>query len=79
MAQTTYEVQVPKATRPTEGLLLVNVELSAMAAQHVEPGRPSEASVQLNRLLEKCLKESKCIDLESLCIVAEEKVNVQPR
>ena len=30
--------------------------------------------MEINRLLERCLKESKCLDLESLCIVSEEKV-----
>lgn len=45
-----------------------------MAAQHVETGKPTEACVVVNRVLEKCIRESKCIDLESLCIIAEEKV-----
>lgn len=45
-----------------------------MAALHFESGRQSDISVQVNRLLEKCLKESKCVDLEALCIVADEKV-----
>ena len=51
----------------------MNVEMS-MAALHYEQGRQSDISIQVNRLLEKCLKESKCVDLEALCIVAEEKV-----
>lgn len=46
-----------------------------MAALHFESGRQSDISVQVNRLLEKCLKESKCVDLEALCIVADEKVS----
>lgn len=47
-----------------------------MAAQHFEANRQTDLSVYLNRLLEKCYKDSKCIDLESLCIVVEEKVNM---
>ncbi|XP_021926294.1 exosome complex component RRP45-like isoform X2 [Zootermopsis nevadensis] len=74
LAQVSCEVQQPKATRPNEGLLFVNVELSPMGAPHFEVGRQSELAVQLNRLLEKCIKDSSCVDLESLCIVAEEKV-----
>ncbi|KAJ9585222.1 hypothetical protein L9F63_002985 [Diploptera punctata] len=74
MAQVTCEVQQPKATRPNEGLLFLNLELSPMGAPHFEPGRQSELGVQLNRLLEKCIKDSRCVDLESLCITAEEKV-----
>lgn len=47
-----------------------------MAAEHIEPGKPSEACVEVHRVLEKCIRESKCVDLESLCIVAEEKVSL---
>ncbi|KAJ4452027.1 exosome complex component RRP45 [Periplaneta americana] len=74
LAQVLCEVQQPKPTRPNEGLLFLNVELSPMGAPHFETGRQSELGVQLNRLLEKCIKDSRCVDLESLCIVAEEKV-----
>lgn len=70
----TCEIQQPKATRPNEGLLFVNVELSSMAAPHFESGRSSDLSIHINRLLEKCIKDSKAVDLESLCVVAEEKV-----
>ncbi|XP_010766925.1 exosome complex component RRP45-like, partial [Notothenia coriiceps] len=34
----------------------------------------SELSVKLNRQLERCLRNSKCIDTESLCVVSGEKV-----
>lgn len=37
--------------------------------------RQSELSVKLNRQLERCLRNSKCIDTESLCVVSGEKVN----
>ena len=39
MAQVSCEVTEPKQTRPTEGILFVNVELSPMAAPHFEAGR----------------------------------------
>nr|CAD7412530.1 unnamed protein product [Timema poppensis] len=74
LAQVSCDVMTPKATRPNEGLLHINVELSPMGASHFESGRLSELGVQLNRLLEKAIKDSHCVDLESLCIVAEEKV-----
>ncbi|XP_014211112.1 exosome complex component RRP45 [Copidosoma floridanum] len=73
-AQVSCEVQQPKVSRPNEGMLQINVELNPIAAQHFESGRQSEASAIINRQLEKCLKESKCLDFESLCIVAEKKV-----
>ncbi|XP_025087154.1 exosome complex component RRP45-like isoform X2 [Pomacea canaliculata] len=68
------EVTLPKLRRPTEGILFVNVELSPMASASFEQGRLTEEGVELSRLLERCLKESHCVDLESLCIIAGAKV-----
>lgn len=45
-----------------------------MAAPHFEANRISDLGVQVNRILERAFKDSRCIDLESLCITAEEKV-----
>ncbi|OXU17465.1 hypothetical protein TSAR_001604 [Trichomalopsis sarcophagae] len=73
-AQVSCDIQQPKASRPNEGMLHVNVELNPLAAQHFESGRQSEAAALINRQLEKSLKESRCVDLESLCIVADKKV-----
>ncbi|KAJ3632024.1 hypothetical protein MTP99_013122 [Tenebrio molitor] len=42
LAQTSCEVQQPKSSRPSEGILNVNIELNPMAAPHFEPGRQSE-------------------------------------
>ncbi|XP_058460830.1 uncharacterized protein LOC131436225 [Malaya genurostris] len=74
LAQVSCEVVTPRATRPNEGTLFINVEMGPMAAAHFETGRQSEAGVQLNRILERAIKDSGCVDLESLCLVADEKV-----
>ncbi|XP_312616.6 uncharacterized protein LOC1273616 [Anopheles gambiae] len=74
LARITCEVVEPKATRPNEGMLFLNVELGPMAAPHFDGGRQSDECVQLNRILERALKDSNCVDLESLCLVSEEKV-----
>lgn len=75
LAQVSCSVVQPKASRPTEGLLYVKLELGPMAAPHFEANRaPSEQAVQYNRILERAFKDSNCVDLESLCIVADEKV-----
>ncbi|NWI28835.1 EXOS9 protein, partial [Sula dactylatra] len=74
LAQVSCELVLPKPNRPTEGVLFFNLELSPMAAPGFEPGRQPELLVQLNRLIERCLRNSKCIDTESLCVVAGEKV-----
>ncbi|XP_018420236.1 PREDICTED: exosome complex component RRP45 [Nanorana parkeri] len=74
LGQVSCELVAPKMNRPTEGILFFNLELTAMASPAFEPGRPSELVVKLNRLLERCLRNSKCIDTESLCVQAGEKV-----
>lgn len=35
----------------------------------------SDLGVEINRLLERCLRESRCLDTESLCIISGEKVS----
>ncbi|XP_057312809.1 exosome complex component RRP45-like isoform X3 [Hydractinia symbiolongicarpus] len=74
LAQTSAELVKPTDTRPTEGQLFLNVELSPMASPAFENGRMSNQGVEVNRLIERCLKESRPIDIESLCLVAGEKV-----
>eukprot|EP00088_Acartia_fossae_P063516 TRINITY_DN7750_c0_g1_i1.p1 TRINITY_DN7750_c0_g1~~TRINITY_DN7750_c0_g1_i1.p1 ORF type:complete len:399 (+),score=69.71 TRINITY_DN7750_c0_g1_i1:41-1237(+) len=74
LSQVSCQVVEPMFSRPNEGVLQVNVDLTSLAAPKFESGRPSDDTVELNRLLERTLKESRCLDLESLCIVAEEKV-----
>uniref|UniRef100_A0A131XUT3 Exosome complex component RRP45 n=1 Tax=Ixodes ricinus TaxID=34613 RepID=A0A131XUT3_IXORI len=74
LAQVSSEVIVPKPNRPNEGELFVNLELSPMAAPHFEAGRLGDFGVEIARLLERCVRDSHCVDLESLCIVAREKV-----
>lgn len=72
-AQVSCEVAVPNPSRPSEGQLFVNVELSPMAAPNFEAGRMSEFGREINRLIERCIVNSRAVDLESLCIVTGEK------
>ncbi|XP_046438503.1 exosome complex component RRP45-like isoform X2 [Daphnia pulex] len=73
MAQVSCSVQVPKSSRANEGMLFINVEMSTMAAEHFEAGRLGQQGIEVNRLVERCIKDSRCIDLESLCILVEEQ------
>jgi exosome complex component RRP45 len=45
-----------------------------MASPAYEPGHPPEKGVEQARLVERALRESRAIDLESLCVLAGEKV-----
>lgn len=74
LTQVSSEVAEPKAVSPTEGALHVNFELTSMSAPDVNTSRSSSEFIELQRSLERCIRDSKCIDLESLCIVAGVKV-----
>ncbi|XP_077381598.1 exosome complex component RRP45 [Festucalex cinctus] len=74
MAQVSCELVAPKDNRPNEGIMFFSIELSPMASPTFEHGRQSELLVKLNRQLERCFRNSKCIDTESLCVVSGEKV-----
>lgn len=63
-----------RAERPTEGFFHFNTEFSPMASPAFEPGRPPESAIELGRIVERGLRESKAIDTEALCIVAGVKV-----
>ncbi len=67
-------VDKPFSDRPEEGVLIVNAEFDPLASPDFEPGPPSEASVELARVVDRGLRESKCIQLEKLCITPNEKV-----
>lgn len=59
---------------PNEGMLIVNTEFTPMAAPEFESGPPGEDAVELSRVVDRGIRESKCIDLEKLCIIPGEKV-----
>ena len=50
-----------------------------MASPSFEVGRPSPECTEVTRTLERCLKESRAVDTESLCIIAGEKVRKRER
>jgi len=66
----------PFPDTPNEGILTVNAELVPLASPSFEPGPPDENSIELARVVDRGLRESKAIDLESLCIQAGKKVFV---
>jgi len=58
----------PFTDTPDEGVLIVNTELVPVASPTFEPGPPNEDAIEISRVIDRGLRESKCIDLESLCI-----------
>ncbi|KAJ0405873.1 hypothetical protein P43SY_001605 [Pythium insidiosum] len=68
------EIVPPFPDRPTEGFLHFNVELSPMASQNFEVGRPSPLAIELARIVDRGIRECRALDTEALAIVAGEKV-----
>lgn len=74
LAQVTCEVVEPRPSRPNEGKISIAVHLSPMAAPHFEQGRGNDLVDELQQILDRNIKESRCLDVESLCIMADESV-----
>lgn len=62
------ETGQPFSDTPNEGVLTVNAELVPLASPTFEPGPPDENSIELARIVDRGIRESKAIDLEKLCI-----------
>lgn len=73
---TKIEVGQPFSDTPNEGVLTVNAELVPLASPSFEPGPPDENSIELARVVDRGIRESKVIDVEKLCIEPGKKVFV---
>ena len=73
LAKTSAEVTVPYTDRPFDGVFNIVTELSPMASPAFETNRATEAEVLLSRTLEKTIRRSGALDVESLCLVAGQK------
>lgn len=74
LTQISSSIAEPRLTRPAEGVVNIRVDLSLLGSANYDTSRNSEECVQLTRLLHKGIKEARCIDLDSLCIISGEKV-----
>jgi exosome complex component RRP42 len=73
---TKIEMGDPFLDTPNEGVLTVNAELVPLASPGFEPGPPDENSIELARIVDRGIRESKAIDLGKLCIEPGKKVFV---
>jgi len=74
MAGVKIEVGTPFSDKPDEGVLMVGVELSQIANENFESGPPNFDAIELARVTDRGIRESKAIDVKKLCIVPGEKV-----
>lgn len=64
----------PFPDTPNSGILTTNAELIPMASPTFESGPPNEDSIELARVVDRAIRESKMIDLDRLVITPGEKV-----
>jgi exosome complex component RRP42 len=70
------DIGEPFSDIPDQGVLTVNAELVPLASPTFEPGPPDENSIELARVVDRGIRESKAIGLEDLCITPGKKVFV---
>ncbi len=66
----------PFEDTPNEGILTVNAEFVPLASPNFEAGPPDEDSIELARVVDRGIRESKAIDMKKLCIEPGKKVFV---
>jgi exosome complex component RRP42 len=70
------ETGTPFPDTPNDGVLTVNAELVPLASPSFEPGPPDENAIELARIVDRGIRESKAIDTEKLCVEPGKKVFV---
>jgi len=74
MVGTKIELGEPFPDVPDQGVLTVNAELVPLASPTFEPGPPNENAIELARVVDRGIRESKAIALEGLCVEPGKKV-----
>lgn len=77
LATVTATIVEPKMSRPQEGQLKITIDLSPMASPHYDSNRQTERQkdemVEISRLLERSVRDARCVDMESLCLAHGKK------
>ncbi|MFH1239681.1 MAG: exosome complex protein Rrp42 [Candidatus Diapherotrites archaeon] len=64
----------PYPDTPDEGTISIGAELLPMGSPYFESGPPREDAIELARVVDRGIRESKSIDFKKLCITEGEKV-----
>jgi len=64
----------PFPDTPDTGVIITNLELVPLASPTFETGPPREDAIELARVVDRGVRESKAIDLSKLCIESGQKV-----
>jgi len=68
------EVMQPYPDQEDQGSIMVGVELLPLSSPNFETGPPSIQAIELARVVDRGIRESKTLDFKSLCIEEGEKV-----
>ncbi|MBI5798052.1 exosome complex protein Rrp42 [Candidatus Woesearchaeota archaeon] len=68
------ELGTPFPDKPDEGSIMVNVELLPLSSPFFESGPPSIDAIELSRVTDRGIRESKALDFKKLCVRKGEKV-----
>ena len=68
------DLATPYPDSPDKGNLMVTAELLPLSSKRFELGPPSIEAIELARIIDRMVRESKFIELEKLCIKEGEKV-----
>jgi exosome complex component RRP42 len=68
------ELGEPFPDKPDEGSIMVNVELLPLSSPMFESGPPGIDAIELSRVTDRGIRESKALDFKKLCVKEGEKV-----
>ena len=68
------EVMEPYPDTPAEGSIMVGAELLPLSSPEFELGPPGQEAIELARVVDRGIRESKSLDFKKLCIKEGEKI-----
>ena len=68
------DVGSPFPDTPNEGVLITTAELLPLASPEFLPGPPDQKSIEIARVIDRGIRESKMIDFKKLCVKEGEQV-----
>jgi exosome complex RNA-binding protein Rrp42 (RNase PH superfamily) len=69
------DLKAPRMARPNEGILHINLDYSPVCGDVVRRKKRSDNRSEMMRIIERLNRESKIIDLETLCVIGGEQVS----
>jgi|TARA_B110000014_G_scaffold262371_1_gene256194 exosome complex component RRP42 len=73
LAGVKFQLMQPYPDRPNQGGLMCSADVRPIAGRNWEAGPPSPEAIELGRVVDRGIRESGCIDVDSLCIIPGEK------